>query len=147
MRHSVREFCDWSGLLADSNVEALDVDRLLTEFMNLLFFFRGPPGLERRETVGKRPHFLSNFLAAGGESTGSELPSPQRMEEGVSEFFVTTAPSGGLERSGRGNVQDWWYASGCAHPGHVRSLSLSRGNAVTQTFEFPCTDGGWRPKL
>ena len=35
---SVREFCDWSGSSADSNVEALEVDRLLTEFMNLLFF-------------------------------------------------------------------------------------------------------------
>ena len=33
----VREFCDWSGLLPDSNVEALVVDRLLTESMNLLF--------------------------------------------------------------------------------------------------------------
>ena len=100
--------------------------------------------MERRETVGKRPLFLSNFLAAGEESTGSELPSPQMMEEGVSEFFVT---SGGLQRSGRGNVQVWWYAGGYVLPGHVRSLSLSRGNAVTQTFEFPGTDGGWRPKL
>ena len=34
---SVLEFCDWSGLSADSNVKALEVDRLLTEFMNLLF--------------------------------------------------------------------------------------------------------------
>ena len=34
---SVREFCDWSGLSADSNVEALEVDRLPTEFTNLLF--------------------------------------------------------------------------------------------------------------
>ena len=33
----VHEFCDWSGLSADSNVEALEVDRLVTEFMNLLF--------------------------------------------------------------------------------------------------------------
>ena len=38
IRHSQDpgEFCDWSGLSADSNVEALEVDRLLTEFMNLL---------------------------------------------------------------------------------------------------------------
>ena len=54
----------------------------------------GPPGLERRGSIGKRPVFLSNFLAAGGESTGSELPSPQRMEKGVPESFETTAPGG-----------------------------------------------------
>ena len=36
---------------------------------------------------------------------------------------------------------------GSGHPGHVRSLSSTTGNAVTQTFKFPGTDGGWRPKL
>ena len=143
---SVREFCDWSGLSADSNEEALEVDRLLTEFMNLLFF-RGPPGLEEREKVSKRPLLLSNFLAAGGKSTGSKLPGPQRMEKGVSEFFETTAPGSSLERSGRGNVQDRWYAGVCAHPVHVRSPSPTRGNAVTQTSEFPGSDGWWSPKL
>ena len=65
---SVRKFCDVS-----------EVYRLHTEFMNLLLFI-GPPGLERRETVGKRP-LLSNFLETGGKSTGSEVPSPQRMEK------------------------------------------------------------------
>ena len=35
---SAREFGDWSGFLADSNVEASEVDRLLTEFMNFFFF-------------------------------------------------------------------------------------------------------------
>ena len=35
--------------------------------------YRGTPGLDRREIVGKRPLLLSNL-------TGSELPSPQRME-------------------------------------------------------------------
>ena len=56
---SVREFCDWSGLLADSNVEALEVDRLLTEFMN-------PPGVERRTTVGKRVSAFFETTAPGG---------------------------------------------------------------------------------
>ena len=32
---SIRKFCDWSGLSAASNVEALEVDKLLMEFMNL----------------------------------------------------------------------------------------------------------------
>ena len=32
-----REFCDCSGLSADSNAEAFEVDRLLTEFTNLPF--------------------------------------------------------------------------------------------------------------
>ena len=41
---SVREFCDRSSLLADSHLEALEVDRLLTEFMNV-FFFRRATGL------------------------------------------------------------------------------------------------------
>ena len=49
-------------------------------------------GLERRETVGKRPLLLSSFLAAGRKSTGSKLPSLQRTEKGVSKFFETTAP-------------------------------------------------------
>ena len=104
--------------------------------------------MERRDIVGKRLLLLlSNFRAAGGKSIGLEVPSPQRMEEGVSEFFETTAPDDSLERSGRGNVQDLWYAGGCAHPGHVRSLSSIRRNDVTQTFEFLGTDGGWSPKL
>ena len=34
---SVREFCDWSGLSAVRNVETLELDRLLTKFMNLFF--------------------------------------------------------------------------------------------------------------
>ena len=106
-----------------------------------------PQGLERRETVGKRPLLLSNCRAAGGKSSGSELLSPQRMEKDVSEFFETTAPGSNLERSDRGNVQDGWYAGGCAHPGHIRGLSPIRCNAVTQTFEFLGTDGGWSPKL
>ena len=38
-----------------------------------------------------------------------------------------------------GLVARWW---GCAHPGHVRSVSPTRGDAVTQTFEVPGTDGG-----
>ena len=42
---SVREFFDWSGLLADGNVEALEVDRLFTEFTNIVFFRRAT-GLE-----------------------------------------------------------------------------------------------------
>ena len=69
------------------------------------------------------------------------------MEKGVSKFFETSAPGGGLERSGRGNVQDRWYAGRYAHPSHVRSLSQTRRNTVTQTFGFLGTDGGWRPKL
>ena len=108
------------------------------------FFLTGPPGLDRREIVGKRPLLLSNFLAAGGESTGSELPSPQMMETGVSEFFETTPPRSNLDRPDRGDVQDQWYAGGCADPGHVRSLSPTSG---TQTYEFLGTDGGWSPKL
>ena len=65
---SVREFCDWSGLLADSNVEALEVDRL-DHGVHELAFFSEPPGLEGRKIVGKRPLLLSTFLAAGGGST------------------------------------------------------------------------------
>ena len=69
------------------------------------------------------------------------------METVVSEFSETTASGSSLQRSGRGDVQDRWYAGGCAHPGHVRSQSPTSGNAATQTFEFLGTDGGWSPKL
>ena len=64
------------------------------------------------------------------------------MEKGVSEFFETTAPGSSQERFGRGNVQDRWYAGGYTPTGHVRSLSPTRGNAVTQTLEFLGTSGG-----
>ena len=103
---------------------------------------------------GMRPRILRLERLVGRQQCGgfgrgqsSELPSPHRMEKGVSELLETTAPCGSLERSGRGNVQDRWYAGGCAHPGHVRSLSPTRRNAVTQTIEFPGTDGGWRPMV
>ena len=103
---SVREICDWSGLLADSNVKALEVDR-----------------------------------RAGGKSAGSELPNTQRMEKGVAKFLEKTAPGGSLERCGRRDVQNRWYACGCAHFGLVRSISPTGGNAVTQTLKFPHTNG------
>ena len=77
---------------------------------------------------------------------GSGQTSPQRMETVVSEFSETTASGSSLQRSGRGDVQDRWYA-GRSHPGHVRSQSPTSGNAVTQIFEFLGTDGGWSPKL
>ena len=51
---SVREFCDWSGLLADRNVEASVVDRLLTEFTNLLF--------SEGHGAGKSEKLLASFL-------------------------------------------------------------------------------------
>ena len=47
---SVRELS--SGLSADRHAEALEVEMLFMEFMNLLLF-RRPPGLERREMAGK----------------------------------------------------------------------------------------------
>ena len=55
--------------------------------MNLLFS-EGHRAWKGEKTLNQHPLLLlSNFFAAGGKSTGSKLPSPQRMEKGVSEFF------------------------------------------------------------
>ena len=93
---SVCEFCDWSGLSADSNVEAFGCGQTSHRVLELAFF-RGPLGLESRETVGKYPLLLSNILAAGVKSTGSKLPSPQRMEKRRFRVFRSLSPT-------RGNV-------------------------------------------
>ena len=68
------------------------------------------------------------------------------MEESFAKFLETTAPSGSLERVGRGDVQVRWYACGGAHPGHVRGTSPTGGKAVARTFKFPLCNGGRRPK-
>ena len=44
-------------------------------------------------------------------------------------------------------MEDRWYAGGCAHPGHVRSLSPTGEVLSLKTFEFLSIDGGWSPKL
>ena len=137
---SVREFCDWSRLVGRQQCGGFGSGQT-SHGVHELAFFRGPPGVERRETVGQRPLFLPNFFADGGKSTGSRLPS-QRMEKGVSEFFETTAP-GSQERFGRGHVQDRWYAGGC----HVQSLSPTRANAVTQNPRISWHQRMWSPKL
>ena len=101
---SVREFCDWSGLLADSIVEALEVDRP-AKFMNL---YRGWKGNKLLASI----LFFSDFLAAEEKKTFFEL-------------FQTTAPGGSLERSGRGNVQ--WYAGALYSPWSCSKLISDLG--------------------
>ena len=61
---------------------------LLTEFMNLLFS-EGHRAWKGEKTLNQHPLLLllSNFFAAGGKSTGSKLPSPQRMEKGRLRVF------------------------------------------------------------
>ena len=109
--------------------------------------YRRPPGVERREAPGKCSHILSDFLAAGWESIGSELRGSQRMVKCVAKFLKTTCPSGSLERVGLGDVQSQWTACNGAHPGHERSIFATRGNAVTQSFLVLRTNGGRRPKI
>ena len=143
---SVREFCNWSGLSADSNVEVLEVDRLLSKFMNLLFP-EGHRAWKGEKLLASLPFFFPTFSQLEGTRLARSFRTLKGWSKASPSFFETTAPGSSLERSGRGNVQDPWYAGGCAHTSHVRSLSPTRGNAVTQTFGFPGTDGGWRPKL
>ena len=83
---SVREFCNYSSLLADSNAEALEVDRLVTEFINL-FFFQRATRLGKARNCWEASSSSFRLSRSWTESTGSELPSPQRMKKGVSEFF------------------------------------------------------------
>ena len=82
-----------------------------------LAFFRGSPGLERREIVGRRP---SSFLLS-------------RSWRRIGEM---TAPGGSLERSGRGDVQDGWCAGGMSEaslpPGKMLSLRPSSFLAPTE---------------
>ena len=132
---SVSDFCDWSGLLADSNGQALDVDRLLMEFMTC--FSQRAIGIGKAKIVGKRP-LLSNFLAAGRESLGASALS----KGGQASPSFSRRPLLAAVWSARGNVQDRGTLAAM-----LGSLSPTKGNAVTQPLEFPGTDGGWRPKL
>ena len=113
--------------------------------MNLLFS-EGHRAWKGKKLLASVLFFFPTFSQLGRNRLARSFRALKGWKKGVSEFFVTTAPSSSLERSGCGYVQDRWYAGGCAHPGHVRRLFPTRGNAVTQTFEFPGTDGGWSPK-
>ena len=111
---------DWSGLSADSDVEA---------------FGSG--------WKGEKLFFFPTF----SQLEGNRLARSFRALKGWRKvFFETTAPSSSMRRSGRRNVQDRWYAGGCAHPGRVRSLSPTKGNSAPHAFEF-LGDGGWSPRL
>ena len=114
----VREFCDWT----DSCVEALEVDRLFTDFMNLPAFFQRATGLGKAKQC--RQASSSSFHLS-------------RSWKGI-DWLGDSEPSKDERRS-----LQVFRAGGCAHPGHVGSLSPTRGSAVTQTFEFPGTDGSW----
>ena len=143
MQHPSSNFATGAACPADSNVKALEVDRLLTEFMNLLFS-EGHRAWKGEKTLNQHPLLLllSNFFAAGGKSTGSKLPSPQRMEKGVSEFFETTAPGSSLERfwpwTCAGSVVRWRLCSPqvkCCHSNprvswHRRRWSPKLGDIV-----------------
>ena len=118
MRHPPANSATGAAFLADSNVEASEVDRLLTEFMNFFFFSKkGPPGLERRGSVGKRPVLLSNSSRSWREIDWLGASEPSKDGKKASPRFSR------------------------------RSLTPTRRNAVTQTLEFPGTAGGWSPKL
>ena len=108
-----------------------------------LAFFRGPPGLERREIVGKRPLFPRSWRRI--DSLGASEPS----KHGKRRLRVFRD-----DRSRQQSGALWpWKCAGPAvrrrlcSPWSVRSLSPTRSNAVTQTFEFVGPDGGWSPKF
>ena len=93
MQHPSANFATWSGLSADSNAEALDVGRLLTEYMNLLFS-EGHRAWNGEKQLASVLFFFPTSSKLEGRSTGSKLPSPPRMEKSVFEFFETIAPGG-----------------------------------------------------
>ena len=103
---SVHEFFDWSGLLRNSNVKALEVDKP-AEFKNPLF----------SKNHGKYLVLLSDILAAEEKATDSESPSSQKRKTGVAKPLETTAPSGRLDRPDRGYVQSRRYVGSCASGG------------------------------
>ena len=86
---SVREFCDWSGLLVDSHVEALEVDKTSHGVHELAFFFRGPPGFRPGEMLSLKP---SSFLAP--------------TEGGVRSCGILLFPQAGTARSKTGEPDD-----------------------------------------
>ena len=56
-------------------------------------FFRGPPGLERRVAPGKCSHLLSNLLAAGSESIGSDLLALKGWKKASQRFSRRPLPT------------------------------------------------------
>ena len=107
-----------------------------------LAFFRLPPGLERRENCWPASSSSSQLFRSWREIDWLEASEPSKDGERRLRVFRD-------DRSWQqsGALWPWtcagsWYAGGCAHPGHVRSLSPTRGNAVTQTPRVSCTDVG-----
>ena len=116
--------CEWTGLAAGSNVEVLEVDRLLMEFMNLQFS-EGRRAWKGEKLLASGPLFSFEPFRSW---TGIDLPGASGL-------------------STAGNVQSRWYSRAGAYLDHVSGTSPARRNAVAQTFELPRTDGGWRLEL
>ena len=71
---SVREFCDRSGFSADSNVDALEVDRLLTELMNL-FFSDGHRAWKSDKLLASVLFFFPTFSQLEGSRLARSFPA------------------------------------------------------------------------
>ena len=95
--------------------------------------------MERRGTVSKRPLLLSNFLEVRGiHWLGASEPS----KDGKKRLQVFRD-----DRSGRGNVQDRWYAGRCAHPGHVEAFSDQETCCHSDLRVFLAPTGGVRSRV
>ena len=134
---SVREFCGWSGLLADSNVEALEVDRLLTEFMNLLSS-EGHRAWNGEKLLASVLFFFPTLSQLDGNRLARSfraLPSFSRrplLAAVWSALAVERGRIGGTLAAVRTLVMFEAYL----RPGEMLSLR-------PQTFEFPGIGGGW----
>ena len=115
---SDRELSDWSGMSADSNVEALEVV-LLNGFMTIAGTALGARSLRD----------LKGWMKASPNFSRRPL-----------RLAVWSAVAVGMCRFG-GTL------AAVTPPGHVRSTSPTGRNAVIQTFKSPRTNGRRGPEL
>ena len=96
---SVREFCDCSSLSGRQRCEGFASGQTSHRVQELAFFSDGP-GLARRETIGKRPHLLSNFRKTSvTTATRQAFAQPEKRR-----ILVAVPPSRGEPAGGYGAI-------------------------------------------
>ena len=122
---SVREFCNWSGLSADSNVEVLEVDRLLSKFMNLLFS-EGHRAWRGEKMLASVPFFCPSFSQLEGNRPARSFRTLKGLREASPSFSRRTLPSAvwsALAVECEGSVVCWRL---CSHQSCSKPISDQR---------------------
>ena len=129
---SVRALCDWR-LVGSQQCGGFGSGQT-SHGVHELAFIRRPPGLPWRKIVGKRSFLLSNLLAASKDGKRRLRLSRRALPGAVGSAWPWNCA---------GSLVHWRLCS----PWSCSKLISDQENAVPQTFEFPGSERGWRPKL